>query len=83
MPELGEPLADSKYVDQMTPVVLLIGSLAVLGIGWVLTLATTRTNEVRIEPVLSRGRVLAAVAVLADVAGAIGACIAIYLLVTG
>lgn len=67
----------------MTPIALLIGSLAVLGIGWLLTLKTTRTNEVTIEPVLSRGRVLAAVAVLADVAGAVGACVAIYLLVTG
>jgi hypothetical protein len=67
----------------MTPMALLIGSLAVLGIGWLLTLKTTRTNEVTIEPVLSRGRILAAVAVLADVAGAVGACIAIYLVVTG
>ena len=66
----------------MMPVALLLGSLAVLGIGWVLTLATTRTNEVTIEPVLSRGRVLAAVAVLADVAGAVGTCVAIYLLVS-
>ena len=67
----------------MTPIALLIGSLAVLCIGWLLTLKTTRTNEVTIEPVLSRGRVLAAVAVLADVAGAVGTCVAIYLLVSG
>jgi hypothetical protein len=67
----------------MLPVALLIGSLVVLGIGSVLTLATARTNEVTIEPVLSRGRILAAVAIVADVAGIVGTCIAIYFLVSG
>jgi hypothetical protein len=83
MSESGSSLADSQYVDRMLPVALLIGSLALLAIGSVLTLATARTNEVRIEPVLGRGRVLAAIAIFADVAGIVGTCIAIYLLVRG
>jgi len=64
----------------MSPVALLIGSLAILGLGYVLTLVTSRVNEVQIEPVLSRGRIMAAIAILAYVAGIAGMGIAIYLL---
>jgi hypothetical protein len=73
----------SRYDHDMPPVVLLVGSLAVLGIAAVLTSATTRVNEVRIERVLSAGRVMAGVAILASIAGVVGAGIAAYFLLRG
>jgi len=67
----------------MRPVTLLVVSLAVLALGAVLTVATSRVNETRLEGKASPGRIAAAIAVLADAAGVVGIGVAIVLLLKG
>ena len=66
----------------MRPITLLIASLALLGIGVVLTVATSRTNETTIDGKFGAGRITAAIAVLIDAAGVVGIGVAIALLLS-
>jgi len=62
---------------------LLFVSFIVLGVGVVLTAATSRVNATSLDSTMGAGRVAAAIAVLADVAGVIGVGVAIVLLLKG
>jgi hypothetical protein len=67
----------------MSPVAVSIGSLVILGVGAILTTATTRVSEVKPDPALGRGRIAAATGILATIAGVVGIGIAIYLFLFG
>jgi len=67
----------------VSPLGLLFVSLVVLGVGVILTAATSRVSETTLDSTLGAGRIAAAIAVLADVAGVVGAGIAIVLLLKG
>lgn len=67
----------------MSPIALLFVSLVVLAVGLVLTAATSRANETALDSTMGAARIVAAIAVLADVAGVVGAGVAVVLLLKG
>ena len=67
----------------MSPLGLLFVSLVVLGVGLILTAATSRVNATALDSTMGAGRIAAAIAVLADVAGVVGAGVAVVLLLRG
>jgi hypothetical protein len=67
----------------VSPFALLFVSLVVLGVGLILTAATSRESETALDGAVGVARVVAAIAVLADIAGVVGAGIAIVLLLKG
>ena len=67
----------------MSPLALLFVSLIVLGVGVVLTAATSRESETALDGAMGAARIAAAIAVLADIAGVVGTGVAIVLLLKG
>ena len=67
----------------MSPLALLFVSLVVLGVGLILTAATSRESETALDGAVGVARVVAAIAVLADIAGVVGAGVAVVLLLKG
>jgi ABC-type Zn uptake system ZnuABC Zn-binding protein ZnuA len=67
----------------VSPIALLFVSLVVLAVGLVLTAATSRANETALDSTRGAARIVAAIAVLADVAGVVGAGVAVVLLLKG
>jgi ABC-type Zn uptake system ZnuABC Zn-binding protein ZnuA len=67
----------------VSPIALLFVSLVVLAVGLVLTAATSRANETALDSTMGAARIVAAIAVLADVAGVVGAGVAVVLLLKG
>jgi len=67
----------------VSPLALLFVSLVVLGVGLILTAATSRESETALDGAVGVARVVAAIAVLADIAGVVGAGVAIVLLLKG
>ena len=69
----------------MSPLGFLFVSFLVLcvGVGVVLTAATSRVNATSLDGPTGAGRIAAGIAVLADVAGIVGVGVAIALLVKG
>ena len=67
----------------MSPIWLLFVSFIVLCVGVVLTAATSRVNATSLDSPIGPGRIAAAIAVLADTAGVVGAGVAIVLLLKG
>lgn len=67
----------------MSPLALLYVSLVVLGVGVVLTAATSRQSETALDGGMGAARIAAAIAILADIAGVVGAGVAVVLLLKG
>jgi hypothetical protein len=67
----------------VSPLALLFVSLVVLGVGLILTAATSRESETALDGAVGVARVVAAIAVLADIAGVVGAGVAVVLLLKG
>ena len=67
----------------MSPFALLFWSVVVLAVGIVLTVATSRANETALDSTMGVARIVAAIAVLADVAGVVGTGVAVVLLLKG